>query len=106
MKIIIAAGTGFLGRNLEKYFEEKNNKVKILTRNPTNQNEIYWDAKTLGNWNRELENSDVLINLASIFLKTETELMLKSRNVYPEALLKNGFQFQFPSFKEALRQLV
>ncbi len=297
MKIIIAAGTGFLGRNLEKYFEGKNNKVKILTRNPTNQNEIYWDAKTLGNWNKELENSDVLINLAgksvdcryngknrkeifdsrinatkilqkavggcqkppkvwlnassatiyihsethlnteekgiigddfsmnicksweneffkiknqnvrkialrasivlgenggafpkflqisklglggkqgrgnqlmswihiddfceavnfiiknemmkgainitapnplsnenmmkqicseiripfrisspvwlleiaSIFLKTETELMLKSRNVYPEALLKNGFQFQFPSFKEALRRLV
>lgn len=34
MKIIIAAGTGFLGKNLEQYFTEKGNKVYILTRNP------------------------------------------------------------------------
>jgi len=34
MKIIIAAGTGFLGKNLEQYFLKKNYEVKILTRNP------------------------------------------------------------------------
>lgn len=63
MKIIIAAGTGFLGKNLEKYFTEKGNKVYILTRNPKRQNEISWNAKTLGEWKNILENSDVLINL-------------------------------------------
>jgi len=64
MKMIIAAGTGFLGKNLEKYFLNKNYEIKILTRNPKRKNEIYWDAKTVGNWKEELENSDVLINLA------------------------------------------
>ncbi|WP_404985450.1 TIGR01777 family oxidoreductase [Chryseobacterium sp. M5] len=64
MKIIIAAGTGFLGKNLEKYFTEKGNQVYILTRNPKRKNEILWDAKTLGEWKNLLENSDVLINLA------------------------------------------
>ncbi|WP_312076407.1 TIGR01777 family oxidoreductase [Chryseobacterium sp.] len=64
MKIIIAAGTGFLGKNLEEYFTEKGNKVYILTRNPKRKNEIYWDAKTLGEWKNLLEGSDVLINLA------------------------------------------
>ncbi|MCD9855634.1 TIGR01777 family oxidoreductase [Epilithonimonas sp. JDS] len=64
MKIIITAGTGFLGKNLEHYFINKNHKVKILTRNPKRENEIFWDAKTLGNWKTELENADVLINLA------------------------------------------
>lgn len=64
MKIIIAAGTGFLGKNLEKYFTEKENEVYILTRNPKQKNELYWDAKTLGEWKKVLENSDVLINLA------------------------------------------
>ncbi|MFL9833794.1 TIGR01777 family oxidoreductase [Chryseobacterium terrae] len=64
MKIIIAAGTGFLGKNLEKYFTEKGNEVYILTRNPNRKNEIYWDAKTLGEWKNLLENSDILINLA------------------------------------------
>ena len=63
MKIIIAAGTGFLGQNLEKYFTEKGNEVYILTRNPKRKNEIFWDAKTLGEWENILENSDVLINL-------------------------------------------
>jgi len=64
MKIIIAAGTGFLGRNLENYFLNTNHEVKILTRNPKRQNEIFWDAKKLGTWKNELENADVLINLA------------------------------------------
>jgi uncharacterized protein (TIGR01777 family) len=63
MKIIIAAGTGFLGKNLEKYFTEKGNEVYILTRNPTRKNEIHWDAKTLDEWKSLLENSDFLINL-------------------------------------------
>ncbi len=64
MKIIIAAGTGFLGKNLEKYFTEKGSQVYILTRNPKRKNEIGWDAKTLGEWKNLLEASDVLINLA------------------------------------------
>ncbi|WP_336959107.1 TIGR01777 family oxidoreductase [Chryseobacterium contaminans] len=63
MKIIIAAGTGFLGQNLEKYFTEKGEQVYILTRNPQRKNEIYWDAKTIGEWKNSLEQTDVLINL-------------------------------------------
>ncbi|WP_228443113.1 TIGR01777 family oxidoreductase [Chryseobacterium nematophagum] len=63
MKIIIAGGTGFLGKNLEKYFTEKGNLVYILTRNPQRENEIRWDAQTLGEWKNILENADVLINL-------------------------------------------
>ncbi|WP_106915294.1 TIGR01777 family oxidoreductase [Chryseobacterium aurantiacum] len=64
MKIIIAGGTGFLGENLEKYFTEKGNQVYILTRRPNRENEIYWDAKTVGEWKNILDHSDVLINLA------------------------------------------
>ncbi|CAA7387399.1 TIGR01777 family oxidoreductase [Chryseobacterium fistulae] len=63
MKIIIAGGTGFLGENLKKYFTEKGNQVYILTRNPQRENEIRWDAQTLGKWKNILENADVLINL-------------------------------------------
>ncbi|WPO84065.1 TIGR01777 family oxidoreductase [Chryseobacterium sp. JJR-5R] len=63
MNIIIAAGTGFLGKNLEQYFTEKGHQVHILTRNPKRENETYWDAKTLGAWKDLLENADVLINL-------------------------------------------
>jgi uncharacterized protein (TIGR01777 family) len=63
MKIIIAAGTGFLGKNLEEYFTGKGEEAYILTRNPERNNEIRWDARTLGEWKQVLENADVLINL-------------------------------------------
>ena len=46
------------------------------------------------------------LEIASIFLKTETELLLKSRNVYPERLIKSGFQFSFPGFDEAILNLL
>lgn len=63
MKIIIAAGTGFLGQNLEKYFTEKGDQVYILTRKPKRKCEIYWNAETIGEWKNILEGADVLINL-------------------------------------------
>ena len=63
-KILIAGGTGFIGQVLEKYFSLAGNQVKILTRNPKRNNEIYWNAKDIEEkWLSELENLDVLINL-------------------------------------------
>ncbi|WPO92533.1 TIGR01777 family oxidoreductase [Chryseobacterium sp. HR92] len=46
------------------------------------------------------------LEIASIFLDTETELLLKSRNVYPERLIKDGFQFSYPGFDEAILNLL
>ncbi|MDQ0064143.1 TIGR01777 family oxidoreductase [Chryseobacterium lathyri] len=63
MKVIIAGGTGFLGESLEKYFRGKNDQVFILTRRPKRDNEIYWDARTLGEWKNSIDGADVLINL-------------------------------------------
>jgi len=61
--IIIAGGSGFLGQVLEKFFTNRNYLVKILTRNPKRDNEIYWNGKDLGKWNTHLEYAEVLINL-------------------------------------------
>lgn len=62
--IILAGGTGFLGQVLETYFENKAYSIKILTRNPTQENHIFWDGKNLGEWSNSLENTEALINLA------------------------------------------
>lgn len=63
MKIIIAGGNGFLGENLSLYFKNKGAEVLILTRNPQQKNNIKWDAKSLGEWQKSLEKADILINL-------------------------------------------
>lgn len=46
------------------------------------------------------------IEAAAVFLRTESELVLKSRRVVPGRLLEAGFRFQFPTWPEAARDLV
>lgn len=46
-----------------------------------------------------------LLEVGSILIRTETELVLKSRKVYPERLLNEGFVFEFNDPKEALEDL-
>jgi len=47
-----------------------------------------------------------LLELAAFFMRTETELVLKSRRVVPGRLLDEGFEFQFPTWPEAAADLV
>src|SRR5215813_477715 len=47
-----------------------------------------------------------MLEIGSIFLRTETELVLKSRRVVPGRLLEAGFQFQFPDWSIAAQNLV
>lgn len=63
--MLIAGGTGFIGRLLTQYFTQAGYKVWVLTRKPMLPNEHYWDGKTMaGGWPGLLQQSDVLINLA------------------------------------------
>jgi len=77
----LAGGTGFIGQELTKYFG-KENKIVILTRQvkneKTNRNDydslstddlksiryVKWDGKTVGEWAGELNDTDIIINLA------------------------------------------
>jgi len=46
-----------------------------------------------------------LLTLGAWIIGTETELILKSRKVYPQRLLDEGFVFEFPDLKSALEDL-
>jgi uncharacterized protein (TIGR01777 family) len=46
-----------------------------------------------------------LLDLGALFMRTETELVLKSRRVVPGLLLKHGFKFRFPAWPEAVQDL-
>jgi uncharacterized protein len=47
-----------------------------------------------------------LLEIGTLLLQTETELLLKSRNVYPEILLENGFEFEFETIGQAFDNLI
>ncbi|HEY0025292.1 MAG TPA: TIGR01777 family oxidoreductase [Longimicrobium sp.] len=47
-----------------------------------------------------------MLEIGTWLMRTETELVLKSRRVVPGRLLEGGFEFQFPHWPEAARDLV
>jgi len=47
-----------------------------------------------------------MLEVGAIFLRTETELILKSRRVVPRRLLGAGFTFEYPEWPLAARDLV
>ena len=67
-KLIIAAGTGFLGQVLINHFKNEFEEIIILTRGNSKTDDgikyVNWNAKTFTGWEKELENAAVLINLA------------------------------------------
>lgn len=46
-----------------------------------------------------------MLEVGAFFLRTETELLIKSRYAMPGKLLASGFQFQFPQLRDALADL-
>lgn len=46
-----------------------------------------------------------MLEIGAVFLRTETELILKSRRVIPGRLMEAGFDFRFPEWSPAARDL-
>ncbi|HTX15791.1 MAG TPA: TIGR01777 family oxidoreductase [Candidatus Baltobacteraceae bacterium] len=53
-----------------------------------------------------LPATEWMLAIGAIFLRTETELVLKSRRVVPGRLTKSGFAFDFPEWGRAAKDLV
>ncbi len=70
MRILIAGGTGLIGRALIDRFLEEQHQVWVLTRNPKRKhpplgvNLVPWDGCTTSGWEVLVSNMDVIINLA------------------------------------------
>src|SRR5437879_3865634 len=65
--VVVAGGSGFIGRLLSDRLVSGNNDVVVLTRSPgpaaQSIRQVGWDGHTLGDWARELNGSRALINL-------------------------------------------
>ena len=66
MKVVIAGGTGALGRRLAADFANQGDAVTILTRAPRDDialRQVQWDGRTVGAWASELSGA-LVVNLA------------------------------------------
>lgn len=66
-KIILAGGNGYMGGVFTDYYKDLAAEIIILSRKAEEPNRnihtLVWDGKTEGDWTKELEGADLLINL-------------------------------------------
>lgn len=66
MKIVIPGGSGQVGTVLARAFVANGHEVVVLSRRPEHSawRTVAWDGETIGDWSKEIEGADVVINLA------------------------------------------
>lgn len=65
MKVVLAGGTGLLGRMLASDFRQGGHEVVVLSRRGgSDRAALPWDGRTLGEWVRDVDGADAVIDLA------------------------------------------
>lgn len=102
MKIVVAGGTGFVGRQVCRVLLDEGHSVSILTRHAGKHTAstapqsrfLQWDGVTLGPWVQECEGADVVINLSgapiadSRWTDKRKQVLIDSRVQPTQALLQ------------------
>lgn len=80
--------------------------VNISSPNPLPQREFMRELRQAAGVRIGLPATPWMLEVGAVFLRTETELILKSRRVVPGRLLQAGFNFHFPNWADATQDLV
>jgi uncharacterized protein len=86
VRIVLAGGSGALGRRLSSDLASRGHDIVILTRSPSSRSplrEVQWDGATVGGWAEELSGA-VVVNLAGALVdrrptEANIELLTRSR---------------------------
>jgi uncharacterized protein (TIGR01777 family) len=85
---------------------ELNGVVNLAAPNPLPNRDFMRDLRRAWGTRIGIPANALMLELGAVFLRTETELVLKSRRVVPSRLLHSGFRFQFPEWSVAAQDLV
>ncbi len=86
--------------------EELDGPINLAAPNPLPNREFMQALRQAAGAATGLPSTRFMLELGAWFLRTETELILKSRRVIPGRLLQSGFNFEFPDWPSAARDLV
>ena len=85
--------------------EELQGPVNLAAPNPLPNSEFMQALRKTWGIPFGLPATEWMLGLGAFVLRSETELMLKSRRVIPTRLLQSGFTFKFPTWAEAVCDL-
>lgn len=65
-RIVLAGGTGFIGRSFTPFLQSHDYEVVVLTRGPTRDGAVryvHWDGKSATDWRIEIDGAFAVVNL-------------------------------------------
>lgn len=80
--------------------------VNLAAPNPVRQEELMRTLRRLCGRRWGMPATQWMLELGAWALRTETELIMKSRRVVPGRLLESGFTFEFPEVEGAMKDLL
>lgn len=102
MTILITGGTGLVGQFLSEKLTTKGYNVRVLTRNPKNEREFYWNLATNEIDENAFKNLDYIVHLAGAGIadkrwtaKRKQEI-LDSRTISAQLLFKKVKALKIP----------
>ena len=66
-KIVIAGGSGFMGKAISQHYISKDYQVVVFTRAAAKKEKgvefVQWDGRQIGDWLKHINGADLLVNL-------------------------------------------
>lgn len=85
--------------------DEIDGAVNLAAPNPVPNEEFMRILREASRTRVGLPATKWMLEIGAVFMRTETELILKSRRVVPGRLLQRGFVFNYPTWEAAARDL-
>jgi uncharacterized protein (TIGR01777 family) len=85
--------------------QELDGAVNLAAPNPLPNREFMEQLRTAWGMPFGLSATEWMLELGALLMRSETELILKSRRVVPVRLLQSGFEFRFPDWAGAAADL-
>jgi NAD dependent epimerase/dehydratase family enzyme len=85
--------------------EHVSGAVNVCSPNPLPNREFMAELRKAWGIAVGLPATAWMLEMGALLRRTETELLLKSRRVFPGRLLKEGFSFDYPEWPQAAREL-
>ena len=83
-----------------------NGSVNLAAPNPLPNRDFMRALRKAWGTGIGLPSMDWMVEVGTFLMRTESELVLKSRQVVPGRLLGAGFRFEFEQWPEAAKELV
>lgn len=85
--------------------ENLSGAINVSSPNPLTNGEFMGTLRSVWGQRFGLPTSEWMVELGALFLRTESELVMKSRRVVPARLADAGFRFEYANWPDAARDL-